>query len=54
MSKYYELVIFTASLPDYANFILDIIDQKKRISYRLYREHTQLKGNIHLKVGINK
>lgn len=39
-SKYYEVVIFTAALPDYANFILDIIDKKNSISYKLYREHT--------------
>lgn len=37
MSKYYELVIFTAALQDYADFILDIIDSKKLIASRLYR-----------------
>lgn len=50
MSKFYEIVIFTAALPDYANFILDKIDLNKVISYKLYREHTMQKGNIHLKV----
>lgn len=52
MSKYYEIVIFTAALPDYANFILNIIDKDKVIAYKLYREHTQLKGGIHLKVTV--
>jgi len=26
MSKYYEIVIFTAALSDYADWILDLID----------------------------
>ena len=38
MAKYYEIVIFTASLPGYADFILDLIDPEKHISYRLYRD----------------
>lgn len=38
MSKYYEIVIFTAGLAEYADEILDMIDpEKKHISYRLYR-----------------
>ena len=53
MSKYYEVVIFTAAMPDYANFILDLIDKKKVISYKLYREHTYVKDNIHIKVLFN-
>jgi TFIIF-interacting CTD phosphatase-like protein len=28
MGKYYEIVIFTAALEDYADFILEIIDSK--------------------------
>ena len=39
MAKYYELVIFTAALRDYADFIIDIIDPNRVISYRLYRQH---------------
>lgn len=26
LSEYYEIVIFTASMPDYANFIIDDLD----------------------------
>jgi CTD small phosphatase-like protein 2 len=52
MAKFYEVVIFTAALPDYANFILDIIDKWGSISYRLYREHTVQRGNYYLKVRL--
>ena len=45
MSKFYEIVIFTAALKDYADSILDILDPKKRfIKYRLYRQHTSICG----------
>jgi CTD small phosphatase-like protein 2 len=36
MAKYYELVIFTAAVSEYADFIIDIIDPKKLIKHRLY------------------
>lgn len=35
----FEVVIFTASLQEYANPILDEIDAEKKIKYRLYRDH---------------
>ena len=45
MSKFYEIVIFTAALKDYADSILDILDpNKKLIRYRLYRQHTSISG----------
>jgi CTD small phosphatase-like protein 2 len=37
MNKYYEIVIFTAAVKEYADNILNSIDEKKRISHRLYR-----------------
>ena len=37
MSEIYEVVIFTAAMQDYANWVLDNIDKEKRISFRLYR-----------------
>ena len=35
----FEVVIFTASVQDYANPILDQIDSEKKIKYRLFRDH---------------
>ncbi|KAL4466844.1 hypothetical protein ABPG74_010441 [Tetrahymena malaccensis] len=49
MSKYYEIVIFTAAVKEYADWILDIIDQDKNISYKLYRHHTIFDGQYNLK-----
>lgn len=39
MSKLYEIVVFTASQKLYADKVLDLIDPKRRIAHRLYREH---------------
>ena len=50
MSKYYEVVIFTASVKDYADTILDQLDpEHKFISFRLYREHTTVLKRTYLK-----
>ena len=49
VSQYYEVVIFTAALQEYADFILDRLDTQKCISYRLYRHHTNLEGNVYQK-----
>ena len=49
MSKYYEIVIFTAAIQDYADWILDDFDNEKLISYRLYRQHSIPAGNYFLK-----
>ena len=41
LSKYYEIVVFTASVAVQADYILDEIDPKYRlIKFRLYRNHT--------------
>ena len=37
MSEFYELGIFTCSLPEYADII---INHMKNITFRLYRHHT--------------
>ena len=42
MEKYYEIVIFTASVSKYADPLLDIIDKKGYCPYRLFREHCSL------------
>lgn len=40
LSKYYEIVVFTAGVQEYADWVIDQIDHEKRIKHRLYREHT--------------
>ena len=39
MSHHYEIMIFTASLPNYANAIIDRLPNSKVIVHRLYRHH---------------
>ena len=45
MSKYYEIVIFTAATQDYADWVLDKIDPEHHISHRLYRQHAYAKDS---------
>jgi len=41
MSQYYEIVIYTAAMSDYATWALGMVDKdKKWIKHRLYRQHT--------------
>jgi len=49
MSEIYEVVIFTAAMQDYADWVLDQIDKEKRISYRLYRQHASPTGMVFIK-----
>ncbi|EAR94394.3 NLI interacting factor-like phosphatase (macronuclear) [Tetrahymena thermophila SB210] len=49
LSEYYEIVIFTAALKDYADFILDVLDTTFVISHRLYRQHTDRNGRCFAK-----
>ncbi len=51
MSKFYELIIFTASQKDYADWIIDRLDRKKLISKRLYRDHVEIKNGVCVKVS---
>ena len=37
LSKYFEIVIFTAAMQDYADWIIDGIDHKGNVKHRLYR-----------------
>lgn len=49
MHEYFELVIFTAAVKDYADWILDRLDPKKLISHRLYRCSTTQQNGVYLK-----
>ena len=42
MDKFFEIVIFTASVSKYADPLLDIIDKKGYCPFRLFREHCSL------------
>ena len=50
VSEYYELVVFTAATKEYADPILEAIEQNKIIfEYKLYREHTTIIGDDFVK-----
>jgi CTD small phosphatase-like protein 2 len=49
MSQIYEVVIFTAAMQDYADWVLDQIDKDKCISHRMYRQHALPYGPILVK-----
>jgi RNA polymerase II subunit A small phosphatase-like protein len=49
MAKYYEVVIFTASLSKYANPLMDIIDPNNTAPQRLFREHCTFSNSIFVK-----
>ena len=49
LSKYYEIVIFTAALQKYADIVINSIDPNRVISSRLYRQHTISIGNSNVK-----
>ena len=49
MSKYYELVIFTAGTKEYADYALQFVDPNNIITRRLYREHATQKGFTFIK-----
>jgi CTD small phosphatase-like protein 2 len=41
LSHFYEIVIFTAGVEEYANWVVDQLDPDGTvISHRLYRQHT--------------
>ncbi len=42
MSRRFEFVIFTASISNYANNLLNAIDKMEYMPFRLFREHCTL------------
>ena len=49
ISKFCEIIIFTASTSNYCDYILNQFDCKKAIDFRLYRQHTKLMNNYYVK-----
>jgi Dullard-like phosphatase family protein len=49
MSKYFEIVIFTAAAEDYADIVLNELDKNKIIKFKLYRKHTEQINGIFIK-----
>ena len=49
LSSLYEIIIFTASISEYANPLLDLLDKKKCIKHRLFREHCTFDNGIYIK-----
>lgn len=49
MAQFYEIVVFTGNLDNYANPILDKLDPNFYISHRLYRAETHYKHGTHIK-----
>lgn len=49
MSQVYELIVFTAAMQDYADWVLDQLDTGGWVTHRLYRQHTCKTGHIYIK-----
>jgi len=49
VSEFYEVVIFTAGVQEYADWVLNVLDKDKVFSARLYRQHTVPAGNVFVK-----
>jgi Dullard-like phosphatase family protein len=49
VGKFFELVIFTASISKYASPLLDILDKEKNIKFRLYRDQCTFINGIYIK-----
>ena len=50
IDKYYELIIFTAATQEYADLLIDAIEENKiYFEHRLYRQHTTIIGNDFIK-----
>ena len=50
MAKYFEIIVFTASIASYASPLLDILDKGKNIKFRLYREQCNFINGMFIKI----
>lgn len=49
MSKLFDIIIFTASIPEYANPLLDKLDKSRVIKGRLFRENCTITNGLYVK-----
>lgn len=49
MAEMFEIIVFTAAVKEYADWIIDRIDPGKLISARLYRNHTYFQNGTYIK-----
>lgn len=50
VSKWYNLIIFTASVQEYADPVIDILEQERKFfSGRYYRQHCTYRGGAYVK-----
>lgn len=49
LSELYDIVLFTAGVKKYADWIVDHIDPQRHITHRLYRRHTVFKDAMYIK-----
>ena len=49
MHKLFEIIVFTAGLKDYADWILNDLDKNCYIKYRLYRDSCRFHQGAYLK-----
>ena len=50
LTQYYEIIIFTAAVKDYADNLLNSLDKGRgMIHHRLYRQHTSVVNNVNVK-----
>lgn len=49
MNDYFEIVIFTAAIQDYADWAINQLDPNGYVKYRLYRQHALPCGSVYIK-----
>ena len=49
LSEYFEIIIFTVAKQDYADIVIDGVDSSRKVSGRLYRNHTVRLGDRYVK-----